>query len=58
MLVDQTECGRIVYPASSSTVTEWLPGYAYNYNIRINNPSVLDKIEFDVNVDDFTVEKM
>lgn len=55
MLVEHSECGRIVYPARSATVTEWLPGHAYNYNISINNPDVLDKIEFDVSVDDYII---
>lgn len=58
MLVDQTELGRIVYPVVSPNVTEWLPGHAYNYNITINNPSVLDKIEFDVTVDEYNVDEM
>lgn len=58
MLVAQTECGRIVYPTTSDKVDEWLPGHAYNYNITINNPEVLDKIEFDVQVDDYTIDKM
>ena len=30
----------------------------YNYNIRINNPSVLDQIEFDVNVDDYIIDSI
>lgn len=58
MLVAETELGRIVYPTTSSAVTEWLPGHVYNYNISINNPSVLDKIEFDVSVDDFVIDKL
>lgn len=58
MLVAQTDCGRIVYPTTSSNVKEWLPGHAYNYNISINNPSVLDKIEFDVTVDDFDIDNI
>lgn len=58
MLVDHTETGRIVYPATSDKVKEYLPGHAYIYNIQINNPDVLDKIEFDVTVDDYTIEEM
>ncbi len=30
---------------------------AYIYNIDINNPNVLDKIEFDVTVDDFIIDE-
>lgn len=58
MLVENTNCGRIIYSTMSSTVKEWLPGHAYNYNISIDNPSVLDKIEFDVTVDDFVIDEM
>ena len=58
MLVPHTETGRIIYPASSDKVKEYLPGHAYIYNISINNPSVLDKIEFDVTVDDYTIDQM
>lgn len=58
MLVEQSECGRIIYPTTSSDVTAWLPGHVYNYNIRINNPTVLDRIEFDVNVDDYIIDSM
>ncbi len=58
MLVQQTETGRIVYPASSDKVKAYLPGHAYVYNIQINNPDVLDKIEFDVTVDDYTIDQM
>lgn len=58
MLVPHTETGRIVYPASSESVKEYLPGHAYIYNISINNPDVLDKIEFDVTVDDYSIDQM
>lgn len=58
MLVPQTSTGRIIYPASSGSVKEYLPGHAYIYNISINNPSVLDKIEFDVTVDDYSIDQM
>ncbi len=56
--VPETECGRIVYAASSDNVKAWLPGHAYIYNIAINNPDVLDKIEFDVTVDDYSIDQM
>lgn len=58
MLVPETDCGRIVYSTTSAEVNEWLPGHAYNYNISINNPDVLDKIEFEVNVDDFNINEI
>lgn len=58
ILVPGTESGRIVYPTTSVDVREWKPGHAYIYNIDINNPDVLDKIEFDVTVDDFSVDEL
>lgn len=58
MLVPQTETGRIVYPAGSGQVKAYLPGHAYIYNIQINNPAVLDRIEFDVTVDEYSVDQM
>lgn len=58
MLVSETKCGRIVYPTTSDKVKSWLPGHAYIYNIEINNPDVLDKIEFDVSVDDFSIDTL
>lgn len=58
MLVPSTETGRIVYSASSDNVKEYLPGHAYVYNISINNPSVLDRIEFDVTVDEYSIDLM
>lgn len=58
MLVPHTETGRIVYPATSDVVKALLPGHAYIYNIEINNPDVLDKIEFDVTVDEFSIDQI
>lgn len=58
MLVPHTETGRIVYPATSDVVKAFLPGHAYIYNIEINNPDVLDKIEFDVTVDEFSIDQI
>ena len=58
MLVPESESGRIVYPTTSDKVKSWEPGHAYIYNIQINNPDVLDKIEFDVTVDDFSIDEM
>lgn len=56
MLVPSSEAGRIVYATTTDTVKEWKPGHAYIYNIAINNPDVLDKIEFDVTVDDYLLD--
>lgn len=58
MLVPSSPSGRIVYPTTSDKVKAWEPGHAYIYNIAINNPDVLDKIEFDVTVDDFSIDEM
>lgn len=58
MLVPHTDTGRIVYPCTSDVVKAFLPGHAYIYNIEINNPDVLDKIEFDVTVDEYSVDQM
>lgn len=58
MLVPETETGRIVYPATSDNVKAYLPGHAYIYNIQINNPDVLDMIEFDVTVDNYSIDQM
>ena len=58
MLVPESAYGRIVYPTTSDNIKEWKPGHAYIYNIEINNPDVLDKIEFDVTVDDFSIDEM
>jgi len=58
MLVPQTQSGRIVYPVTTDEIKEWKPGYAYIYNIAINNPNVLDKIEFDVTVDDYYIDEI
>lgn len=54
ILVPGTDCGRIMYPASGKSVTEWKIGYSYVYNITIDNPAVLfEGIEFGVTVDEF-----
>ncbi len=58
MLVPSSTSGRIVYPTTSDKVKAWQAGHAYIYNIAINNPDVLDKIEFDVTVDDFNIDEM
>lgn len=58
MLVPETQTGRIVYPLTSDQVKAYLPGHAYIYNIQINNPDVLDMIEFDVTVDDYIIDSI
>lgn len=59
ILVPGTDCGRIMYPASGGTLSQWKIGCAYVYNIAINNPAVLfDGIEFGVTVDEFADESM
>ncbi len=58
LLVDQTNLGRLIYPLNTETMDEWESGHAYVYNISVDNPDVLDKIEFDVTVDDYSMEDM
>lgn len=58
LLVPETNCGRLIYSLDTATVTQWESGHAYVYNISIDNPDVLDKIEFDVSVDDYAMEGM
>lgn len=53
-LVPDTGYGRLMYPLRTSTLTEWQQGYAYVYNIVIDNPSVLHPISFGVTVDEYT----
>lgn len=53
MLVPETELGRLVFPLATTNVQEWKMGHSYVYNIEINNPSVLDAIEFEPTVDEY-----
>lgn len=55
-LVDQSGCGRLMFPVTTSAVKAWKPGHNYVYNIKIDNPSVLNPIDFNVTVDDFIVD--
>lgn len=55
-LVDATQCGKLMFPLTTSTIKEWKIGHAYVYNIKIDNPAVLHPIDFDVTVDEFTLE--
>ncbi len=52
-LVPETELGRLMYPVTTETLRDWKPGYAYVYNIVIDNPSVLHPISFSVTVDEY-----
>ncbi len=58
LLVQESNCGRLVFPAKSGNVGEWQMGHAYVYNISIDNPDVLDQIDFDVPVDDYVIDQM
>ena len=52
LLAGDSGCGRIMYPVTNSTVSQWNAGYSYIYKIAIDNPSVLfDGIQFGVTVD-------
>lgn len=53
LLVQQTECGRMLFPLSTKTVTEWQQGYSYIYNVVINSTYTLDTIEFVPTVNDY-----
>ncbi len=55
-LVDESPTGRLIFPMTSSAVSDWKIGHAYIYNIKIDNPTVLQPIDFNVTVDDYTLE--
>ncbi len=55
-LVPETGCGKLMFPVTTSTIKEWKIGHAYVYNIKIDNPTVLHPIDFDVTVDEYTLE--
>lgn len=55
-LVPETPAGRLVFPLTTSTIDEWKIGHAYIYNIKIDNPVVLQPIDFNVTVDDYEIE--
>lgn len=55
-LVDESPAGRLIFPMTSSAVSDWKIGHAYIYNIKIDNPTVLQPIDFNVTVDDYTLE--
>ena len=58
LLIQATECGRLVFPVTSENVKEWKIGHAYIYNVSIDNPDVLGEIKFDVTVDQFTIDEL
>lgn len=55
LLVAHSECGRMVFPLSTPTVTEWRQGYSYIYNVEINSTYSVDTIEFAPTVTDYVV---
>ncbi len=56
LLVPQSSCGRLIYPLTTATLTEWKTGCSYIYNIKIDNPNVLKPIDFNVTVDEFNID--
>lgn len=58
LLVSQTECGKLMFPVTTATLKEWKPGHAYVYNIEIDNPAELQPIDFNVTVDEYTMEQI
>lgn len=54
--VPETDCGRLMFSVTTSTIKSWEPGHAYVYNIKIDNPAVLHPIDFDVTVDEFIID--
>lgn len=55
LLVESTHCGRMVFPLTTDTVTSWIQGYSYIYNVVINHTYTLDTIQFDPVVEDYIV---
>lgn len=58
LLVPHTPCGRLIYPLTTSNLTEWKIGCSYIYNIKIDNPNVLKPIDFNVTVDEFNIDNI
>lgn len=55
LLVEQTDCGRMLFPLSTPAVTSWQQGYSYVYNVVINNTYTVDTIGFAPVVEDYVV---
>lgn len=55
LLVSQTECGRMLFPLMTPTLTAWQQGYSYIYNVEINSSYSIDTIEFAPTVADYVV---
>lgn len=53
LLVQATECGRMLFPLSTPDVTSWQQGYSYVYNVVIDHTYSIDKIEFAPIVKDY-----
>lgn len=54
LLVQNPPCGRMLFPLSTGEIKAWQQGYSYVYNIIINNAYIVDTIEFQPGVIDFT----
>lgn len=55
LLVEQTDCGRMLFPLSTPAVTSWQQGYSYVYNVVINNTYTVDTIGFAPVVEDYVM---
>lgn len=55
LLVESTPCGRMVFPLATQTITSWIQGYSYIYNVVINHTYTLDTIQFEPVVQDYLV---
>ncbi|MDE5687686.1 MAG: fimbrillin family protein, partial [Paramuribaculum sp.] len=53
LLVQATECGRMLFPLSTPDVTSWQQGYSYVYNVVIDHTYSIDTIEFAPVVKDY-----
>ena len=57
LLVEDNPCGNMLFPLLPVEENTWNQSYSYIYNIIINNSYVLDTIEFQPGVVDFTEEQ-
>lgn len=53
LLVRETNCGRMLFPLATPTVTSWQQGYSYIYNVVINHTYSVDTIDFAPVVKDY-----
>lgn len=54
LLLQSSSFGRMLFPLSTDDVASWEQGYSYVYNVVINNSYIVDTIEFQPGVIDFT----